>query len=561
MQQQQETYVFLADSSKRDRIMHPESNEYALQFQIPFQNVCSFSLLDATIPSTHYLVDEGSNTLTYTLEDDPEVFVLTVTPGNYTMTQLLDALNLQLFGGVTVDPVSTPVELSNRVRFGRPWGRFVLRMDKSGLRKALGFGPAAYEVGTVVGADVSWSPSSPASTRLNATRSIRQRFVASTTGVLYRLQLTTTDAVPASPYTILRARVGGAVATVNGWTTGTTAFVFAFDPTQRFVVQEGTEYVVTYEWMSGPDFLASLLTDLRGSGTSAPGPAEITVDAGTSWTPIPGLVVPTLVTLDRTSALVSTCFQGPFREQQTALLTQGGVRVRQPFVCTSAGALSGATVFCRETAVPGTVLGVRVLDATGATTLAQGTVTPLRGPVSTLALAPRGTVTAGQICLLEVWLLSGAGTHEVFVASGVAGTTELMQVSSDDGVTWTSTTLQLCCQVDTSVQTYQISSPNMIDLTGIRTVLIRCPEIERMLFRERFTDDEIHAGLGYVKMNGTGFREQRNDFFIPFPPRTFHPVSKVSSLTIRLEQPDGTLYPTRGVDHYLLLAITYSKYN
>jgi hypothetical protein len=95
-----------------------------------------------------------------------------------------------------------------------------------------------------------------------------------------------------------------------------------------------------------------------------------------------------------------------------------------------------------------------------------------------------------------------------------------------------------------------------VDETGSRYLCVRCPEIESYLYRDR-AYETVHAGLGMVKLGGYGMREQRYDF-VSVPTRRLRvPIGKLRSLTIRLENADGSLYSTMGVDHHLVLAVHY----
>jgi hypothetical protein len=137
----------------------------------------------------------------------------------------------------------------------------------------------------------------------------------------------------------------------------------------------------------------------------------------------------------------------------------------------------------------------------------------------------------------------GADDGDVFVVvANVA--TPIPQVEQD-----------LCIDVAVATQAHQITSPGLANLTGERYIMIRCPEIEQYLYRDR-AYEKYHAGLGMVKLAGYGYREQRYDF-VSFPPRRFHPIGKLSKLTIRLEKPGGELYDAHGVDHTLLLVVRY----
>jgi hypothetical protein len=113
-----------------------------------------------------------------------------------------------------------------------------------------------------------------------------------------------------------------------------------------------------------------------------------------------------------------------------------------------------------------------------------------------------------------------------------------------------------CFNFSINVQQNIIECPDIVDLTGEPYVLIRCPEIEQHLYRDR-TFERVHAGLGMVKLATNGFREQRYDF-VSFPPRRLStPMGKLSKLTFRIEKGDGTPYRTHGINHYLLLVVRY----
>lgn len=114
---------------------------------------------------------------------------------------------------------------------------------------------------------------------------------------------------------------------------------------------------------------------------------------------------------------------------------------------------------------------------------------------------------------------------------------------------------QLCCDVTASAYGHAVRCPGVVNLTGPRYVNIRCPEIESHLFRDR-VNEACHAGLGMVQLRGYGFRESRFDY-VSFPPRRFHPLGRLSKLTIRLERPDGSLYDSHGIDHSLLVVLKY----
>jgi hypothetical protein len=111
--------------------------------------------------------------------------------------------------------------------------------------------------------------------------------------------------------------------------------------------------------------------------------------------------------------------------------------------------------------------------------------------------------------------------------------------------------------VQKSENLFELITPGVINLTGVRFVVLRCPQIEEngnaSLSYEKYT-----AGLGVFKMYSTSISHLRFDF-INFKKLDMHPLGKLSKMTLRFEKADGTLYDFKGVDHHLFLAIKFLK--
>ena len=105
--------------------------------------------------------------------------------------------------------------------------------------------------------------------------------------------------------------------------------------------------------------------------------------------------------------------------------------------------------------------------------------------------------------------------------------------------------------------TYILQSPFLYDLVGDRYLQIRCKEIEQYMFRTR-AYEKFNAGLAKVQLGIFGYENARFDYS-SFPPREFHPIGKLGTLTFRFERPDGTLYDFKGIDHTMTLVIRYLK--
>ncbi len=153
------TYVFLADSSARDKTVHPSPGEYSVSFNAPFRNVVGFEILEVNIPRTDYIVDSRENTLTYSLsmpqsiatwanDVEPTKRTAVFTPGDYNLAQLVQHMNdvlanvAQTHGdpsALAVLPTTTPPEVSNKVRIECS-APFCILGDQSNIRGTLGFG-------------------------------------------------------------------------------------------------------------------------------------------------------------------------------------------------------------------------------------------------------------------------------------------------------------------------------------------------------------------------------------------------------------------------------------
>ena len=128
-----ETYIFIADSSKRDKAAYPTAAEYEVQFNSQFRNIVKFEVLQASIPRTDYLVDETECSFTYAINQPTNINTwqqdvagnirtANITPGDYNFPQLVDEMNRVLqetsntFNDTVtlrVSPTTNPSEISN----------------------------------------------------------------------------------------------------------------------------------------------------------------------------------------------------------------------------------------------------------------------------------------------------------------------------------------------------------------------------------------------------------------------------------------------------------------
>jgi hypothetical protein len=64
---ERDSQIVYIDSSLRNKLFYPNSNEYTIDFDQPFKLVYGFDVLDASVPVTMYNVDKYNNTIYYSV--------------------------------------------------------------------------------------------------------------------------------------------------------------------------------------------------------------------------------------------------------------------------------------------------------------------------------------------------------------------------------------------------------------------------------------------------------------------------------------------------------------
>lgn len=240
--------------------------------------------------------------------------------------------------------------------------------------------------------------------------------------------------------------------------------------------------------------------------------------------------------------------EGQLPATTSALIAQPA---RQAFAAPAAGAPQTVSAYVSSD-VPVAVRAA-VLDASGAL-VGQGTATTTGVDFEQLRI-PLESAAPMQAAGLYHVVLQGdvrvfCGGDSLSTATGAQGGAWYQYAS------WTPGTDAMCLDVDMLADGYRVEPPGVLNLTGEPYVLVRCPEVENELFRDR-AFERVHGGLGLVKLGNYGFREQRYDF-TSFPGRRLPtPIGKLGKLTIQLRKGNGEFYDTKGVDHHLVLVIKY----
>jgi hypothetical protein len=104
---------------------------------------------------------------------------------------------------------------------------------------------------------------------------------------------------------------------------------------------------------------------------------------------------------------------------------------------------------------------------------------------------------------------------------------------------------------------YKIRSPGLISLLGERFAILRIKELEDHLYGS-YSYMRMTPGIGMFKMAAAfgGITNLRFDY-TSVVRKPFHPIGKLSKLSIRFETSSGRLYDFKGVNHQLMVNIKF----
>lgn len=106
-----------------------------------------------------------------------------------------------------------------------------------------------------------------------------------------------------------------------------------------------------------------------------------------------------------------------------------------------------------------------------------------------------------------------------------------------------------------STNKYTIIAPGIVYLIGSEYIILKCPEIEEHLYGSlSYTKNTI--GLAKIRVSNWGLNEESTSY-LKLKLREFHPIGKLSKITLRFENANGVLYDFRGVNHNIVFAIHY----
>jgi hypothetical protein len=101
----------------------------------------------------------------------------------------------------------------------------------------------------------------------------------------------------------------------------------------------------------------------------------------------------------------------------------------------------------------------------------------------------------------------------------------------------------------------RIIGPGLVCFTGEKYIIMRSPEIEEHAFGSlAYANNNL--GIAKFRTTSLGFNDEKL-YITKIPIREFHPIGKLSKLTLKFETADKYLYDFKGVNHNITLAIYY----
>jgi hypothetical protein len=517
-----QSYVFLVDSADRDHAAYPHPSEYVVNFSAPFTNVVGMEVLDASIPRTMYNVDAAYNKITFLIHSSATVpgaawaasaaATVALEPGEYTIQTLVPALTAVLqmhvdndpdlpIATITAETVSTPPDTKNALRFRCPYP-FFLDMGNSTLAETLGFDLLTTAFPRESGPLAYGSGATDAE----------------------KLAVRYTAPIPPDPLH------------PSGPTGGARVFHSVDLP---FSV--GSNALPTAEPFVGPRGVLRSLP--LGTASDAGGGSQVaqrfTVPADTNLTQV----------------FVALTTDAP-------LASYGGVTAPASLALGAAWEVRTGTA-TRPASAPGS--GTTVSSGTIALSYTDGT------------LSDSNRVTARLTAGVYYWLIlsplplpdgadPAAAANRLRVYYNDILATETTLLTSPNAAGWsapdplpTPDADEIFFSISATVQTtddyHRLTAPGIYSLVGPRYITLHCPEIEENAFRS-LSYMRHSLGLAKIRLGVVGYSENRLDYS-NIPIREFHPIGRLTKITVRFNLPDGTLYDFKGVNHTITFAVHY----
>lgn len=110
---------------------------------------------------------------------------------------------------------------------------------------------------------------------------------------------------------------------------------------------------------------------------------------------------------------------------------------------------------------------------------------------------------------------------------------------------------------DTFYEVYKIEAPGLVNLFGERYVVLKIKEIEdHLLGSYSYVNNSPGIGMFKLASNFNDVTNLRFDY-VSLVRKPFHPIGKITRLTLRFETSKGQLYDFKGVNHQILMVVKF----
>lgn len=544
--------IVLIDSAHRDVVSFPKANMYVVHFQEPFTNVTGLEVLDASVPRTMYVVDIHNNKLVIYTGSDVMVSAtdseghsrvnlnkenatrvnITIPIGDYALEELISSVNVELLQySMELLPQSDKTARLSSVYIKSDTAPFVVDMNESTCREVLGFG------------DISSNVDSNLYQKVYESGNENHRLFGSVFDV--------TSVLTNQHFRYTRYMLSeSALPYFAAIPIGLNNYRAAYSRFSLSMVSDNDFYRIKRLVIPLRNIVSVLDTNYRLSIKL------LTSTAGTTFQD------PIITTVTSTSSIPSNhiLYQGTIEVLSYSQVVERGYDIT---FLVNVDELPSQTTFVYgivniEENVNLFLHGNKYywIEVSTFADISQQCV--LFVDSKEFALDNLSRITSYAIVhdhLQErfkvfdfvddspVWLLPNYDNTALFPITVIDAIEKTQLVPTSTmlfGITY-------------ERSTHSVYAPGVVSLIGPRYMLLRIPEIEAHT-QSSYAYTSTSQGMALFKLGLYGYRDTRYDFssinYLPF-----HPIARLSKLTMMFTLPEGVLYDFKGVEHHLLLSI------
>ena len=531
--------IVLIDSVQRDIVAYPHPNEYVVTFQEPFNNVIGLEVLDASVPRTMYVVDWNNNKLVLYIGTDcitygPDGLLMLdrsrgtrvqidITTGDYLLEEIISTVNTSLTGyGMELLSQSTdkPSRKSS-VYFKNDTTPFVIDMQESTCREVFGFGEISFQKGS-----------------LRKYTKILDEFKNP------RLFGSVID---------VSSNVSNELVRFGRYTFSNDSEVYYYSISlgmnsndkvySKFAISSTSDndyYLINHLMLPMKNLVITVESDYI---------LRIKIIKSTSGYTFNDPVIKSYTDSD-------VIFSGVIQTKTFDELVLGGYNVSQLFEMSN---LPTNTSY---------VCGF--VDMTSSNLYLQGNISywieisnDYDSSQQAILFGDSKEYSLDSLSKVSQFVIAHEVSNQKYkIFDVIQGSSEALEPNFDntslhvigdiDQLSFVPTSC-LLMGINYDRKTNVVYAPGVVSLIGPRYMLLRIPEIEAHT-QSSYSYTTTSQGMAMFKLGLYGYSDTRFDFssinYLPF-----HPIARMTKLTMRFTLPEGILYDFKGVEHHLLLSI------